>query len=164
MRHRFLTTARAATAGALLAGGALGTGVAFAATGGTPSATAGTPARASTASLEASLTQAAPKRHARRRQRPLVPRRMVGKVVSDSASGGLFGQGRLVIAQPDGTQTTFSLSNESRALRYQGTGHPAVREAPSGLPAGEVVVVMGAQVEQGSYWAARIMDSGFSAR
>jgi hypothetical protein len=156
-----MTPARAATVGALLAGGALGSGVAFAATGATAGASPGT---AMAGSLPASLTRAVPKRSARHGRRPLLPRRVVGKVVSDSASGGVFGQGRLVIAQPDGTQTSFSLSNESHAARYQGLGHPVVREAPSTLPAGEVVVVFGAQVEQGSYWAARILDSGFTAR
>ncbi|MHB1713175.1 MAG: hypothetical protein ACYCV7_17610, partial [Acidimicrobiales bacterium] len=86
-----------------------------------------------------------------------------GKVVTDSGSGGMFNQGQLVIAQPDGTNLTFSLSNQSHAFKTTGAGTAPVAESATGLPAGQIVVVRGIQVQTGQYWAPVVHDSGYTA-
>ena len=89
--------------------------------------------------------------------------RAAGKVVSDSATGGTFGQGVLVIAQPDGNQLTFSLRTATKAVKYQGVGQKNVPESATALPTGEVVVVRYVTPASGGPRARRIIDSGFAA-
>lgn len=161
--------AAAAAVGALT-GGTLGfiTTDAFA----TSSGTSTTPVAGSTAggSTNASTKPTPAQRRAQKQAAMLAKRNdkmirsgLIGKVVSDSSTGGAFAQGQLVIAQPDGSTFTFALTNRSRAFMVQGLGKPAVKESPGTIPAGQVVIVRGAQIENGVWWAPTIRESGFTA-
>jgi hypothetical protein len=154
--------AKAALLGALAAGGALGGGIALAsASPGAPSGPSSPPPRGATSPAARRLALAA-RREAIDAAAQLA-RGADGKVVSNSSNGGAFGQGQLVIAEPDGTQLTFSLSNKTRAVRIEGVGKPPVAENPTAIPAGEIVLVRGVQVEQDVAWAPLVVDSGFAA-
>ncbi len=85
-----------------------------------------------------------------------------GEVVSDSSSGGTLSHGQLVIKEPNGTQLTLSLASKTKAWKYQGHGAKPIAESASGLPAGEVVVVLGRNY-QGQAVVGRIIDLGFRA-
>jgi hypothetical protein len=97
------------------------------------------------------------------------------RVVSDSSSGGLFGQGELVVASPSGVQRIYSLSNTTKAFgrntsapKTTKTGKerfaaPFVKVAATSIPTGEIVVVRGAEVEKGQAWASTIIETGFEA-
>jgi hypothetical protein len=170
-------TIAAATTAGLLAGGALGLTAtnAFAATNNGVASGAGVGPSAvpvvavsPAAKIEAKLTpaQRRAKRHAAllaRRQTMAIRKGLIGKVVSDSSSGGAFSAGQLVIAQADGSNFTFALTNRSHASMPQGLGKAAVGENASSIPVGEVVLVHGAQVENGVWWATLITESGFKA-
>lgn len=88
---------------------------------------------------------------------------LVGKVVSDSSTGGALAQGQLVITLPDGSSFTFALTNRSQAFMVQGLGKPALKESAGAIAVGEVIIVRGAQVENGVWWAPTIKESGFTA-
>lgn len=143
-----------------IAGAAVGGVVAY--------ADSGSPQFTATASVAPTTTHpAVTKRVARIQQakaRAAVRRfGIVGKVTQVSGSGGMFGQGQLVVTESNGKSVTFSLSNLSHAWRVQGAGQPPTAESPTTLPVGELVVVRPAQVVKGQYWAAVIADSGFKA-
>ncbi|MCL4423444.1 MAG: hypothetical protein M1115_09845 [Actinobacteria bacterium] len=149
-----MTPLRAGIAAAVVAGGVAGGGIALAATT-TPSVPAAHLRSARHAKLAA--------QRANKLTHQQIAHGVTGKVVSDSSSGGIFGQGSITIAEPNGSTMTFSLSNESHAWKFSGTGtHPSA-ESPTSLPQGEVVAVRGVQVESGQYWAPNISDTGFAA-
>ncbi len=97
------------------------------------------------------------------------------KVVSDSSSGGVFGQGELVVASPNGVKKTYSLSNTTKAFgpstsvpKTTKTGKerfapPFAKVPATSIPTGEIVVVRGAEVEKGQAWASTIIETGFEA-
>lgn len=89
--------------------------------------------------------------------------RVAGKVVSDTASGGLLHKGVLVIQEPNGTDVTLNLTAGTKAWRYQGVGVKPVSESPSSLPVNTVVVVAGRGVNGSRHLARRILDLGFTA-
>jgi hypothetical protein len=149
-----LTRTKLAIAAATTAVAVIGGGGAYAATSGSlgsASGSSGSPAGAATPAAGKAAKHGARVRSAE------------GKVVSDSATGGTFGQGVLVIAQPDGNQLTFNLRTATKAVRYQGVGQKNVPESASALPAGEVVVVRYVTPATGGARARRIVDSGFAA-
>ena len=88
---------------------------------------------------------------------------LAGKVVGVSATGGALGHGQLVIEQADGANFTFALTNRSHAFTVRGIGKGIVTDVASSIPVGEVVVVHGAQVENGVWWATTVRETGFSA-
>lgn len=155
MRRHLLV---AGAASAILLGGTLGGGVAFAATGGPT----GPPATAAHNTKTSRKARLAAHRRAVLTHREL-HQGVMGKVVSDSSTGGLFGHGQLVVSQPDGADFTASLSDRTHAYKVTGLGQRIVREDPAALSANEVVIVHVVQVANGSYWASTVRDSGFAA-
>lgn len=163
------TIVAAVTVGALGAG-AMGFVVtnAFATTtsSNAPVAAATSAAGTNSASPRLTVAQRKAKRRAAllaRRDAKVIRSGLVGKVVSDASAGGAFGQGQLVIAQPDGSNFTFALTNRSHAFTVQGLGKAPVQGAATSIPTGEVVTVHGAQIENGVWWASLIRESGFTA-
>jgi hypothetical protein len=88
---------------------------------------------------------------------------LAGKVVGVSATGGALGHGQLVIEQADGANFTFALTNRSHAFTVRGIGKGIATDVASSIPVGEVVVVRGAQVESGVWWATTVRETGFIA-
>jgi hypothetical protein len=141
---------RVGVASAILAGGVLGGGVAFADTSSTsPSATPGAPAPAPAAQ---------PAKHPAKQRHPHV----VGKVTNVSSTGGLSNQGTITVAEPNGHSTTFSLTGSTKAWKYQGQGEKATKEAPTSIPTTEVIEA-GLVNQKGGVAARRILDTGFKA-
>ena len=104
---------RVGVASAILAGGVLGGAVAFAETPSTsPSATPSRPAPAHGAKPA-------------KQRRPHV----VGKVTNVSPTGGLSNQGTMTVVEPNGHQTTFSLTSSTKAWKYQGQGQKPAKES-----------------------------------
>jgi len=137
---------RVGVASAILAGGVLGGAVAFADTPSTsPSATPSTPAPAHGA-------KPAKQRHPH----------VVGKVTNVSPTGGLSNQGTMSVVEPNGHQTTFSLTSSTKAWKYQGQGQKAAKESATSIATNEVVEA-GLQNQQGGVAAHRILDTGFKA-
>jgi hypothetical protein len=146
---------RLGVATAIVAGGVLGGAVAFADTG-TPS-TPSTPGQGATNSTAAPNGaaqggQPAKQRHAH----------VVGKVVNVSSTGGLSNQGTITVAEPNGHQTTFSISSSTKAWKYQGQGQKPTKEAPTSIASNEVIQA-GLVTQQGGVSAHRILDTGFKA-
>jgi hypothetical protein len=138
-------------ASAIIVGGSLGGAAAFAATG--PASTPSSPGQSSTNpnSTPAPNSNAKP-RHPH----------VLGKVVNVSSTGGLSNQGTITVAEPDGHQTTFSLTSSTKAWKYQGQGQKRVKESPTSIPTNEVIVA-GLRNQQGGVAARRIVDTGFKA-
>jgi hypothetical protein len=82
--------------------------------------------------------------------------RLVGEVVSDSAT-------TLVVKAPDGTTVTLSLTTRTRAWKYQGPGEKPVSESPATIPAGELVAVYGGRFKTEQPIARLVVDLGFQA-
>jgi hypothetical protein len=138
---------RVGVASAILAGGVLGGGVAFAdAPSTSPSATPG-------AAAPAQAGQPAKQRHPH----------VVGKVTNVSSTGGLSNQGTITVAEPDGHSTTFSLTGSTKAWKYQGQGQKPTKEAPTSITASEVIEARLVVNQQGGVAAHRILDTGFKA-
>jgi hypothetical protein len=139
---------RVGVASAILVGGVLGGGVAFADTpSSTPSTTPG--------AAPAPTTK--PARPAKQRQT-----HVVGKVTNVSSTGGLSNQGTITVVEPNGHSTTFSLTGATKAAKYQGQGQKATKEAPASIATSEVIEA-GLVNQQGGVAAHRILDTGFKA-
>ncbi len=137
---------RVGVASAILAGGVLGGAVALADTPSTsPSATPSTPA---------------PNQGAKpvKQRHPHV----VGKVTSVTPTGGLANQGTITVVEPNGHQTTFSVTSSTKAWKYQGQGQKPAKESATSLATNEVIEA-GLQNQQGGVAAKRILDTGFKA-
>jgi hypothetical protein len=134
---------RVGVASAVLAGGVLGGAVAFA---------------------DTSQPQAAPSSPAAQGGQPARQRhpRVIGKVTNVSSTGGLANQGTITVAEPDGHQTTFSLTSSTKAWKYQGQGQKPVKESAASIATNEVIQA-GLRNQQGGVVARRILDSGFKA-
>lgn len=135
----------------------VGTVAAVAAAGGVVAVSAATGSPSSSPSSTPSTVHKGPHRGIFR-----IPR-VAGKVVSDTASGGLLQKGVLVIQEPNGTRVTLNLTATTKAWRYQGFGVKPVSESPSSLPVNTVVVVAGRGVHGSRHLARRILDLGFTA-
>lgn len=88
--------------------------------------------------------------------------RVIGKVVNVSSTGGLSNQGTITVAEPNGHQTTFSLTSSTKAWKYQGEGVKPVKESPTSIATNEVIEA-GLQNQTGGVAAHRIVDTGFKA-
>jgi hypothetical protein len=88
--------------------------------------------------------------------------RVIGKVTNVSSTGGLANQGTITVAEPDGHQTTFSLTSSTKAWKYQGQGQKPVKESATSVATNEVIQA-GLRNQQGGVVARRILDSGFKA-
>lgn len=137
---------RVGVASAILAGGVLGGAVAFADTP-APQATPGTSAPA-----PAHGAKPAKQRHPH----------VIGKVTNVSPTGGLANQGTITVVEPDGHQTTFSLTSSTKAWKYQGEGQKPVKETATSIATNEVIQA-GLQNQPGGVAAHRILDTGFKA-
>src|SRR2546423_5325652 len=112
---------RVGVASAILAGGVLGGAVAFADTPSTsPSATPSTPAPA----------------HGAKPSKQRHPH-VVGKVTNVSPTGGLSNQGTMSVVEPNGHQTTFSLTSPTKPWKSQGQGQKAAKESATSIPTNE---------------------------
>ncbi|HVA22025.1 MAG TPA: hypothetical protein VNN74_08020 [Candidatus Micrarchaeia archaeon] len=126
-------------------------------------------------SLAASATTASAHDHAHRRPIPARTVKMlryrwrhfhptlIGQVVTDASSGGIFGTGQIQIQGPFGHLTQLTLDGLTRAYAAgSGPGHRMERINPADIPPGSVVVVRGELVNTGPlYVAIRIFDTGF---
>ncbi len=94
-----------------------------------------------------------------RRVRPT----LIGEVLADGSTGGIFGTGAITIEGPFGRVTTLTLDGLTRAWAA-GEGPEATmgRIDPASIPVGAVVVIRGELVNTGPlYVALRIFDTGF---
>jgi len=66
------------------------------------------------------------------------------------------------VVEPNGHQTTFSVTSSTRAWKYQGQGQKPVKESATSLATNEVIEA-GLQNQQGGVAAKRILDTGFKA-
>jgi hypothetical protein len=82
--------------------------------------------------------------------------RLVGEVVSDSAT-------TLVVKAPDDTTVSLSLTTRTKAWKYQGPGEKPVSESPAAIPTGELVAVYGRRVKAEQPPARLVVDLGFQA-
>jgi hypothetical protein len=142
---------RLGVASAIVVGGTLGGAAAFAATG--------SPSTPSPPGQNSSNPNSTPSPNSK--AKPNHPR-VIGKVVNVSSTGGLSNQGTITVAEPDGHQTTFSLTSSTKAWKYQGQGQKHVKESPTSIATNEVIGA-GLQNQQGGVAALRIIDTGFKA-
>jgi hypothetical protein len=150
---------RIGVASAILAGGVLGGAVAFADTpttspAPTPSTATPSPAAPSTPAPAQGAKPAKPAKH----PHPHV----IGKVTNVSPTGGLSNQGTITVVEPNGHQTTFSVTSSTNAVKYQGQGQKAVKETATSIPTNEVIEA-GLRHQKGGVAARRIVDTGFKA-
>ena len=152
VKRNLLTPMRVGVSSAIVAGGVLGGAVAFAATG--------SPSPSPSPSVTPGAAPAAPAQggKAGKQRRAHV----VGKVTNVSPTGGLSNQGTITVTEPNGHSTTFSITGNTKAWKYQGQGQKPTAEAPTSIATNEVVEA-GLLNQQGGVAARRILDTGFKA-
>ncbi len=88
---------------------------------------------------------------------------VLGKVVSDTTTGGAHGGGQLIISQPDGGTLTYSFTRVPHIFLYHGQGERVTRVSQQTLASGMVVIVKGFRNKAGVYTAGVILESGYTA-
>ncbi|MCL4449576.1 MAG: hypothetical protein M1483_07490 [Actinobacteria bacterium] len=154
---------KAGLVAAVLAGTVLGSSIAFAVTGSSTPPTSSTVAAATHAKKGLKHHDALLKRRAAMLARKALGSLLIGKVVSDSSTGGAYGEGSITVSQPNGKQLTFSLTNLSRAWKYNGKGTPPTKESATSIGVNEIVGLHISSIQKGVSWAHEILDTGFAA-